>query len=117
MLFLLRFMKLSPNSTLVAEPDALIMILPFKTTATALLFLTTQIGFAQPIFQHPVPADVSLTFDEPWEGSTSNYVTVFQDGPLYRMYYRGSEWDRESVTCYAESTDGIHWKKPNLGLF
>ena len=39
------------------------------------------------------------------------------------MYYRG--WDHDSktqkqihkaVTCYAESKDGIHWKRPNLGL-
>ncbi len=39
------------------------------------------------------------------------------------MYYRGvtqtpeGEFDGEAeVTCYAESTDGIVWTKPNLGL-
>ena len=39
------------------------------------------------------------------------------------MYYRGSHWDKKTkkaahreVTCYAESKDGIHWEKPNLGL-
>ena len=58
------------------------------------------------------------------EGNTSAYYTIFQDGKKYRMYYRGSHWDtttkkaaHREVTCYAESTDGIHWKKPNLGLF
>lgn len=72
----------------------------------------------------PVAREVVLIHDEPWEGNTSGYHTVFQDGPLYRMYYRG--WDHDSktqkqihkaVTCYAESKDGIKWQKPNLGLF
>lgn len=30
------------------------------------------------------------------------------------MYYRGSN---SASTCYAESTDGIHWTKPELNLF
>ena len=48
-----------------------------------------------------------------------------QDGPLYRMYYCGSHViytqgkyvsPHREVACYAESTDGIHWTKPELGL-
>ena len=34
------------------------------------------------------------------------------------MYYRGSPGDGDSEqTCYAESDDGIEWRKPDLGLF
>jgi hypothetical protein len=40
------------------------------------------------------------------------------------MYYRGSHFDEQAkkathreVACYAESKDGIHWTKPELGLF
>ncbi len=64
--------------------------------------------------------------DEAWEGNGTNYVTVFQDGDKYRMYYRGSHYsyldgkDRPSTRdlyCYAESPDGIRWTKPELGLF
>lgn len=58
-------------------------------------------------------------FDKPWEGKFSAYATVIQDGPLYRMYYRGlpeTGGEAEAVTCYAESSDGIHWTKPELGL-
>ena len=67
-----------------------------------------------------------MVLDAPWEGNNSNYVTVFRDGSVYRMYYRGRQMDLSGdkltfvhgqVYCYAESTDGIHWKKPNLGLF
>ena len=32
---------------------------------------------------------VALTFDKPWEGVFSAYITVIKDGDLYRMYYRG----------------------------
>lgn len=59
---------------------------------------------------HPIPADVALTFDAPWEAQISSYVTIFRDNGLYRMYY-----DCHGI-CYAESRDGIHWVKPNLSL-
>jgi len=72
----------------------------------------------------PVPKEVVLVTNEPWEGNTCGYYTIFQDGDRYRMYYRGSHYDTEQkrathreVTCYAESRDGIHWEKPRLRLF
>lgn len=71
----------------------------------------------------PEPQEVVFVTDEPWEGNTSGYYTYFQDGDLYRMIYRGWQHDdlkkaaHKEVTCYAESKDGIHWTKPQLGLF
>ena len=82
----------------------------------------------------PRPAGKALIFDKPWEGNTSLYVTVFEDGDRYRMYYRGSVHpdyvirskvrpgetipaDHPQLTAYAESRDGIEWTKPSLGLF
>src|SRR5512139_3368056 len=44
----------------------------------------------------PVPRETAITFDRPWEGNTSAYVTVFRDGDIFRMYYRGSHWDPET---------------------
>lgn len=32
---------------------------------------------------HPTPQEVVITFDQIWEGSTSGYVTVFQDGDRF----------------------------------
>ena len=71
----------------------------------------------------PEPGEVVLVTDKPWEGNTSAYYTIFQDGDLYRMYYRGSHADpatqrslHPEVTCYAESRDGIRWTKPELGI-
>ncbi len=65
---------------------------------------------------HPTPADIAIKYDQPWEtdekGSDSFYTTVFQDGDIFRMYYRG----HITNVCYAESEDGINWYKPDLGM-
>lgn len=68
------------------------------------------------------PSGTALRFDAPWEGRYCGYVTVFRDGDLCRMYYRGlpdpnKDGSNTEVTCYAESADGMVWTKPNLGLF
>ena len=66
----------------------------------------------------PKMAQPAIQFDRPWEGSTSAYVTVFEDQGRFRMYYRGSPGDGQSEqTCYAESDDGIEWRKPDARLF
>lgn len=54
------------------------------------------------------------------------YGTVIQEGGKYRMWYiaqpqpdpkypRDTDWPARPV-AYAESEDGKHWQKPNLGL-
>ena len=74
----------------------------------------------------PVPREVAIVHDAAWEGNNCAYHTVIQDGDVYRMYYRGTNFDmtddklrntHDPVVCYAESVDGIRWTKPNLGLF
>jgi len=73
--------------------------------------------------QRPDPKEVVFVADQPWEGNTSGYYTLFQDGQLYRMIYRGWQHDQDQnavhpeATCYAESKDGIHWTRPEVGLF
>jgi hypothetical protein len=80
-------------------------------------------GNAELRLHSPTMREVAMVCDKPWEGNTSGCITVFQDGDLYRMYYRG--WRHKNkkaqvhpaVTCYAESEDGINWVRTNLGLF
>ncbi|MEJ5199152.1 MAG: hypothetical protein WHX53_09530 [Anaerolineae bacterium] len=65
----------------------------------------------------PRPAEV-FPFDRPWEGDVSFYVTVLEHEGEYRMYYRG--WKAEDAPgcqAVALSKDGIHWERPNLGLW
>jgi len=70
----------------------------------------------------PLPRDIAIVFDAPWEGNTSAYWTVFQDSDLARMYYRASNYNLETkeygaeTVCYAKSRDGIRWTKPELGI-
>ncbi len=83
-------------------------------------------GKAERILHHPVLREVAVVHSELWEGNTSGYHSVFKDGDLFRMYYRGSQIiltrdkfidSHPFYICYAESTDGIHWRKPDLGLY
>ena len=70
------------------------------------------------VMHRPRPGEVVMEFNRPWEGEYSAYVTVFQDEDIFRMYYRGVGADRSSkeVYAYAESHDGVQWKRPSLGL-
>lgn len=84
-------------------------------------------GKAELRLHQPVPREVVIVHDAPWEGAGSGYHSLFKDGNLYRMYYKA--WQRTPgpgvpntdknplLCCYAESDDGIHWRKPELGLF
>jgi hypothetical protein len=59
-----------------------------------------------------------LIADKPWEGRTSYvYGTVLptEQGEGYRMWYQG--WTgKEYTNLYATSSDGLTWKKPELGM-
>ena len=73
---------------------------------------------------HPIPQAPAIVHDARWEGNLSCYHTVFRDGDRYRMYYRGTALSfargvrkaHDDFACYAESDDGIHWRKPELGI-
>jgi len=71
------------------------------------------------VLHQPQPAGVAVRFDSPWDGRFSGVITVLHDGPDYHMFYRGkpdaTEDGEAEVTCYAHSTNGIDWVKPNLG--
>jgi hypothetical protein len=78
--------------------------------------LIDQLKGAELRLQTPIDRGVVLRFDRPWEGAFSGYATVIHDGPVYRMYYRGSpnagkDGRPDESTCFAESKDGIHWTK------
>ncbi len=53
----------------------------------------------------------------------TGFVNVVRDAEagVFRMWYQTHVWDGEQKTryaiAYAESPDGLHWKRPNLGLF
>jgi len=80
----------------------------------------------------PTAKEISIVFDEPWEGNVSAYYTLIQESDQFmRLYYRGGDININKMrmgikegmmngqrVCYAESHDGgDHWIKPYLGLF
>ncbi len=85
-------------------------------------FLIDQMNGTRLQLHHPHDEGEVLKFDKPWEGAFCGYITVIKDSGLYRLYYRGlptakGESTNATVTCYAESQDGIHWAKPNIGIY
>jgi hypothetical protein len=61
-----------------------------------------------------------LVSDRPWEDFyAGGWNTVLEDAGSYKMWYEASTLlgGRHSQSvCYATSTDGIHWEKPDLDL-
>ncbi len=66
-----------------------------------------------------------LKAEKPWEASIGSYQTVMYEDGIYRLWYESrapGHYDDDiqqcfdSKLCYAESTDGLNWKKPTLNL-
>ena len=68
-----------------------------------------------------VSAQPVLEPDNSGDGAgCSIYGSVLGDGGVYRMWYQGwpRDWDgkNSAIVCYAESDDGVTWRKPELQL-
>ena len=48
-----------------------------------------------------------------WEGAGPNARTIMFEDNTFRMWYSGAY---RGKPCYAESSDGIHWARPELGF-
>lgn len=87
--------------------------------------LIEELRGARRVLQRPTKREVVLRSDQPFENCSSCYYNLFQDGDRIRMYYRGympgaeSGADHSAAQCanLAESADGIHFERPNLGLY
>jgi len=92
-------------------------------------YLIESMGGAASLELHqPMRREIVFKTDAPWEGNAAAYQSVFKDGDIYRLYYHGVHYrhsgepaqareDHPWNLCYAESTDGINWTRPELGLF
>ena len=83
-------------------------------------------GAARLEMHRPTRREIVFRADAPWEGNGSSYQSVFHDGDRIRLYYRGGhhpasrahESDPQTweSLCLAESTDGLNWTRPDLGI-
>lgn len=84
-------------------------------------------GYSVTFVQHlPQKAGVVLEADKPWEAmGIWPWNTVMLDDGLFRMWYDAmipGVWDGsggryKAHLAYATSRDGIHWEKPELGVY
>lgn len=62
-----------------------------------------------------------LKAEKPWESFCIGYCRVIHVGPEYRLWYIAYDGsyrnDADYFLCYATSPDGIHWTRPNLGMY
>lgn len=82
----------------------------------------------------PIPREIVLRTDRPWEGNACGYMSFFRDTDRIRLYYKtcnlgirentnragedndGLFWSHPEYVAYAESYDGSHFTRPDLGL-
>lgn len=67
-----------------------------------------------PIEKPPSPL---LQADQPWEEQMF-WVCAMYDGGRYRLWYNSNDTSQKAslMVCYAESDDGVHWRKPDLNV-
>ena len=88
-------------------------LLPFKRNLTYYL--------SKPrVLEQPVLTPRGDDPDAPDHRAAHFYGTVLFDEGRFRMWYYGKfevmpRPRKSSLTCYAESDDGLHWTRPNLG--
>jgi len=56
--------------------------------------------------------------DRPWEQGRLAWAQVMEDGNRYRLWYGliNDGVPQRELLCYAESDDGLTWRKPELGI-
>lgn len=75
----------------------------------------------QQVLHHPQRREIAIKPEHPWEKFGVSYMVAFKDGDRFRAWYRVDANDfntgrRRAMTAYAESEDGVHWRKPMLGI-
>jgi hypothetical protein len=71
----------------------------------------------------PERREVVFSLDQPWEDGLAAFFNLHRVGDKVRMYYRAfyphektPEAKMLQTTGLAETTDGVHFTRPNLGL-
>ena len=65
----------------------------------------------------PRPGELVITHDKPWEQlMITFFLTVREEQGKLRLWYTCRDKENQPNVAYAESTDGVHWIKPNLGI-
>lgn len=65
----------------------------------------------------PIKSEIVIRPDKPWEKlMISFFLSVRDEAGTLRMWYICRDAKNQPNVAYAESKDGVHWQKPNLGI-
>lgn len=76
-------------------------------------------GGARRRMHHPIPREVVMAFGDqgtPWDQGRCAFPALVRDGERIRIYYSGQTAEGRETTAVIESTDGVHFTRPNLGI-
>lgn len=106
--------------------QCLMMMLAVAAAQSRMLFLDDRSvasvdGAYERVVHRPTKLGRVLAPSEPWENfGIGLYNTVLQDGGELRLYYDCMSKHNGTFyrfVCFANSSDGVTWTKPNLGLY
>jgi len=66
----------------------------------------------------PGKLGVVLRPDCPWEDKSIGFcASVLEDGGVFKLFYRADSHEKGASICLATSRDGLHWERPQIGLY
>ena len=82
------------------------------------------LGDTEFVLHRPEPREIAIRRDTVADNSATSYYSIIHNGEKYIMYYtahgfgqnKAGNWPQQHI-CRAESTDGIHWEKPDFGIY
>ncbi len=119
---LLIMMSAVSGESILVQEEAADAVNPLDIGSRLELFvddflIDTMTGSAERRMHHPVPREIVHTLEKPWEGDTSAYIAVVQDGGLIRLYYNASPRFRSQTPAVIESHDGITFRRRDTELW
>jgi hypothetical protein len=80
-------------------------------------FLSFDSPFGIRLFVEPAKREIPIIYtDKPWDKWGIRLSTLILDNGKFRLWGSCHSDNISGRFCYFESTDGIHWEKPDLGL-
>jgi hypothetical protein len=99
------------------SPDAPVQISSDRQLFVDAFWIAESSGVERRLHQ-PIRREAAIFHEHPWETGITAYNTVALDDGRYKMWYATDDQytGNPRLHGYAESTDGIVWEKPTVGL-
>ena len=73
-------------------------------------WLIDRLSGAERRLHHPVPQEVAMVFDRPWEGNHTAGMSVLRaDDGLYRLYYKAGRHGSAEYQGHPHRRDSLVW--------